>query len=140
MIGNPSLSDCLDIHDIENKPLIRYFVEEFHDAESVCFPLSTRYSTNAAIANCANHLIPYTYVDNIKIAKEGADEQVIDCLSRYNREKIGGVGLGFSANLFEKLIAAPLLYIDNDLVAANYFYKLFDLLSKKIDQRGYQKG
>ena len=136
MIGNPSLSECVDRHDLENKSGVQYLVEEFHDAESVCFPLSTRYSTNAEIANCANHLIPYTYVDNIKIAKEGAGKQVIDCLSRYNREKIGGVGLGFSANLFEKLIAAPLLYIDNDLV----FYKLFDLLSKKIDQRGYQKG
>ena len=81
MIGNPSLSECLDIHEVENKPIIRYFVDEFHAAEGVCFPLSTRYSTNAEIVNCANHLLPYAYTDNIKIAKEGADRRVIDCLT-----------------------------------------------------------
>ena len=116
MIGNSSLSDCLDIHDIENKPVIRYFVEEFHDAESVCFPLSTRYATNAEIANCANHLLPYPYNENIKIDEAGANRRIIDCLSPVNQEKIEKIGFGFSRNLFKKLIAVPMLYIDKDLV------------------------
>ena len=66
--------------------------------------------------NCANHLLPYAYVDNIKIDEVGAHRRVIDCLSQDNQEKIGRVGLGFSPNLFKKLIAAPMVYIDKDFV------------------------
>ena len=117
VIGNPSLSECLNIHNFENKAIIQYLVEEFHGAEGVCFPFSTRYSANAAIANCANHLLPYAYADNIKIDEAGAHRRVIDCLSQDNQEKIGRIELGFSPNLFEKLIATPLLYIDKDLVS-----------------------
>ena len=117
VIGNPSLSECLNIHDIEHKTIIQYLVDKFHGAEGVCFPFSTRYSTNAEIANCANHLLPYAYADNIKIDEAGAHRRVIDCLNPINREKIGRIGLGFSPNLFEKLIATPLLYIGKDLVS-----------------------
>ena len=116
MIGNPSLSDCLSIHEVENKTTIQYFVEEFHGTEGVCFPLSTRYATNAEIANCVNHLLPYPYIENIKIDETGAHRRVIGCLDSINREKIGRIGFGFSSNLFKKLIEAPLLYIDKDLV------------------------
>ena len=114
------MSECVDRRDLENKLITQYFVDEFHGAEGVCFPLTTRYSTNAAIANCANHLIPYAYIDNIKIAKEGADRRVIDCLSQNNQEKIDRVGFGFSQNLFKKLIAVPMVYIDKDLVRIIY--------------------
>ena len=117
MIGNPSLSECVGRHDLENKTIIQYLVDEFYSAEGVCFPLSTRYSTNADIANYANHLLPYAHVDNIKIAKEGADKRVIDYLTQINQEKIGREGFGFSPHLFKKLIAAPLIYIDKDLVS-----------------------
>ena len=110
------MSECLHIHNFENKAIIQYFVDEFHDAEGVCFPLSTRYSTNAEIANCANHLIPYAYADNIKIDEAGVHRRVIDCLTAIKREKIGRIALGFTPNLFKKLIEAPLLYIDKDLV------------------------
>ena len=110
------MSECVDKHDLENKSGVQYLVEEFHGAEGVCFPLSTRYSANAAIANCANHLIPYAYVDNIKIDEAGAHRRVIDCLSQDNQEKIGRVGLGCSPNLFKKLISAAMVYVDKDLV------------------------
>ena len=91
-------------------------VKEFPGAEGVCFPLRTRYSTNAEIANCANNLLPYAYADNIKIDEGGADKRIIDCLSPANQEKIEKIGIGFSRNLFKKLIAAPMVYIDKDLV------------------------
>ena len=112
------MSECVDRHDLENKIITQYLVDEFHGVEGVCFPLSTRYSTNAAIANCANHLIPYAYVDNIKIDEAGAHRRVIDCLSPINRENIDRIriGLGFSPSLFEKLISAAMVYIDKDLV------------------------
>ena len=116
MIENPSLSECVGSHELENKKFIQYFVDEFHGAEGVWFPLSTLYATNAEIANCANHLLPYAYVDNIKIDEVGAHRRVIDCLSQDNQEKIGRVGLGFSPKLFKKLIAAPMVYIDKDFV------------------------
>ena len=112
MIGNPSLSECVGRHDFENKPITKYFVDEFHGAEGVCFPLRTRYATNAEIANCANHLLPYPYNENIKIDEAGANRRIIDCLSSVNQEKIGRIGFGFSRNLFEKLIAVPMVYID----------------------------
>ena len=114
MIENPSLSECVGKHDLENKTITQYFVDEFHGVEGVCFPLSTRYSTNAEIANCANNLLPYAYIENIKIDETVAHKRVIDCLSQDNREKVGRVG--FSPNLFKKIIATPLLYIDEDLV------------------------
>ena len=110
------MSECVDRHDLENKIITQYLVDEFYGVEGVCFPLSTRYATNAEIANSANHLIPYAYVDNIKIDEAGAHRRVIDCLSQDNHERIGRVGLGLSPNLFNKLIAAPLLCIDKDLV------------------------
>ena len=116
MIGNPSLSESVGKHDLENKTITQYFVDEFHGVEGVCFPLSTRYSTNAEIANCANNLLPYAYIENIKIDETVAHKRVIDCLSQDNQEKIGRVGLGFSQNLFKKLISAAMVYIDKDLV------------------------
>ena len=118
MIGNPSLSECVGRHEFENKPITQYFVDEFHDAEGVCFPLRTCYATNAEIANCTNHLLPYAYVDNINIDEAGAHRRIIDCLSPINRENIDRIriGLGFSPSLFEKLISAAMVYIDKDLV------------------------
>ena len=116
LFGNPSQSECLSLYESENKKPIQYMAEEFHGAEGVCFPLLTRYSTNAEIANCANNLLPYAYADNIKINEAGAHRRVIDCLSPANQEKIEKIGIGFSRNLFKKLIAAPMVYIDKDLV------------------------
>ena len=124
MIGNPSLSECVGRHEFENKPITQYFVDEFHGAEGVCFPLRTLYATNAEIANCTNHLLPYAYIDNINIDEAGAHRRIIDCLSPINREKIGRIELGFKPILFDKLIEAPLLYIDKDLV-----YLLTELLN-----------
>ena len=112
------MSECVDRHDLENKIITQYLVDEFHGVEGVCFPLSTRYATNAEIANSANHLLPYASADNIKIDEAGAHRRVIDCLTPINREKIDRIRieLGFSPNLLKKLIEAPLLYIDRDLV------------------------
>ena len=63
--------------------------------------------------------LPYAYVDNIKIDGTEAHRRVIcviDCLTPINQEKIVRIELGFSLNLFKKLITAPMVYIDKDFV------------------------
>ena len=56
--------------------------------------------------------LPYAYVDNIKIDGTEAHRRVIcviDCLTPINQEKIVRIELGFSPNLFKKLITAPMV-------------------------------
>ena len=110
------MSECLGRHEFENRAEIQYPVAEFHNIESVCFPLRTRYETNAEIAKCANDLIPYPYIDGIKIAENCAQRRVIDCLNPINQEKFERIQIGFSPNLLKQIIARPLVYIDKDMV------------------------
>ena len=110
------MSECLGRHEFENRAEIQYPVAEFHNIESVCFPLRTRYETNAEIAKCANDLIPYPYIDGIKIAENCAQRRVIDCLNPINQEKFERIKIGFSPNLLKQIIARPLVYIDKDMV------------------------
>ena len=118
------MAESVDRHELENKTFIKYSVEEFNDEEDICFPLRTRYSTNSEIFNCSNRVLKYEYADDVKIADDGAHKRVIDCLGIINREKIEKIGLGFSPNLFEKLIERPLLYIDRDLVCLLIIFSL----------------
>ena len=110
------MSECLGRHEFENRAEIQYPVAEFHNVESVCFPLSTRYETNAEIARCANQAVPYSYIDNIRIADAGAHKRVIDCLDQNHQEKFDRIQLGFPPNLFKQIIERPLVYIDKDMV------------------------
>ena len=118
LIGDPSLSECVGKHELENKTITQCFVDEFHSDESVCFPLQTRYATNSEIFKCANRLIKYEYANDVKLAEDGANKRVNDCLGPINQEKFARIGLGFGSKLFDKLIARPLVYIDTDLVCS----------------------
>ena len=110
------MSECLGKHEFENKTEIQYPVAEFQNVEGICFPLRTRYETNAKIAKCANDLIPYPYIDDIKIAENCAQRRVIDCLNAINQEKFERIQIGFSPNLLKQIIVRQLVYIDKDMV------------------------
>ena len=98
--------------------MIEKYVDEFHGTESVCFPLRTRYSTNAAIAECADRVLKCKHIDEIKLAENVKNKRLIDLFeslgsSKTDRQKIARE-LNFSADLLEELIASPLLFIDRD--------------------------
>ena len=106
------------MHFINQKTIVEHFVDEFHGTEGVCFPLRTRYSTNAAIAQCADCVLKYKHIDEIKVAENVKNKRLIDLFesfgsSKSDRQKVARE-LNFSDDLLEELIANPLLFIDRD--------------------------
>ena len=108
------MSECIGKHELEAKTIIKYFVDEFRGNESVCLPLRTCYETNLDIFKCATDFFPCD--DNLKIAEGCKNKRVVDYLHQISQENLVANEIGFSPNLFEKLIAAPMVYIDKDLV------------------------
>ena len=51
------------------------------------------------------------------MAEDFENKRGVDCLHRISQENLVRNELGFSPNLFKKLIGAPLVYIDKDLVS-----------------------
>ena len=122
------MSECIGKHELENKTIIKYFADEFRGDESVCFPLRTCYETNSGIFKCANELFPYDRIDNLKIAEDCENKRIVDYLHLIGQENLVKNELGFSPNLLKKLIAAPIVYIDKDLVRlleTELFYSFF---------------
>ena len=98
--------------------MIEKYVDEFHGTESVCFPLRTRYSTNAAISECADRVLNSKSIDEIKLAENVKNKLLIDLFesfgsSKSDRQKIARQ-LNFSEDLLEELIVNSLLFIDRD--------------------------
>ena len=87
----------------------------------MCLPLRTCYEANSDIFKCANDFLPCDNSDNIKIAEDCENKRVINYLHRINQENIVKNEIGFLPNLFEKLIAAPIVYIDKDLVCFMFY-------------------
>ena len=102
---------------MEAKTIIKYFVDEFRGDESVYFPLKTCYETNSDIFKFVNDFFPCDDNDNIKMAEDCENKRGVDCLHLISQENLVENDLGFSPNLFKKLITAPMVYIDKDLVS-----------------------
>ena len=79
-------------------------------------PFVSFFELATEIAKCANDLIPYPYIDDIKIAENCAQRRVIDCLNAINQEKFERIKIGFSPNLLKQIIVRQLVYIDKDMV------------------------
>ena len=101
--------------------MVQQFVDRFHHNENVCFPLRTRYSTNAAISECANRVLSCGYFDEIKVAESVKNKGLVEFLEskgiKNDRQKIARE-LNFSESSLEKLIAHPLLFIDKQNIKA----------------------
>ena len=75
----------------------------------------------------------YPHIYDIIVAENGANKQLSHCLRPFNDE----IDVGFSPLLFKELIAAPLLYIDKDLVIWFVCLSLFlyvEFCSKFLDR------
>ena len=125
------MSECIGKHELEAKTIIKYFVDEFRGNESVCLPLRTCYETNTDIFKSINELFP---CDNLKIAEECENKRVVDYLHRIKQENLVKNELGFSPNLFKKLIAVPLVYTDKDLVRLIVYILAFDSIHSSLDR------
>ena len=111
--------------------MIERFVEGFHGTEGVCFPLRTRYSTNAAIAECADRVLKCKHINEIKLAENVKNKRLIDLFeslgsSKSDRQKIARE-LNLSADLLEELIVNSLLFIDRDDITVK-FLNISDIL------------
>ena len=104
--------------------MIEKYVDEFHGTEGVCFPLRTRYSTNAEIAECADRVLNSKSIDELKLAENVKNKRLIDLFeslgsSKSDRHKIARE-LNFSDDLLEELITNPLLFIDRDDITVKF--------------------
>ena len=124
IIGDPCQSENISTRFLTHKRVIENYVEGFHGSEGVCFPLRTRYSTNAAIAECADRVLKYKHIDAIKMAENVKNKRLIDLFeslgsSKSDRQKIARQ-LNFSDDLLEELIDNPLLFIDRDDITVKF--------------------
>ena len=96
-------------------------MDKFYLNENLCFPLRTRYSTNAAISECANRVLSCEYFDEIKVAESVKNNELVEFLEskgiKNDRQKIANE-FNFSTKLLEKLISRPLLFIDKQNIKA----------------------
>ena len=118
IIDDSCQSENINSRFVNRKRIVENYVDEFCGTEGVCFPLRTRYSTSAVIAECADRVLKCEHIDELKVAEDVKNKRLADLFessgsSKSDRQKIGKE-LNFSDNLLEELITHPLIYIDRD--------------------------
>ena len=129
MIGDPSDAENVHPNFLDNKRIVQQFVDRFYHNENVCFPLRTRYSTNATISECANRVLSCEYFDEIKVAESVKNKGLVEFLEskgiKNDWQKIANE-MNFSESLMEKLVTHPLLFIDKQNIKV-CFFSIFNL-------------